>query len=60
MAEKQKIMAEVCKFPACKRVAEKNGYCVGHRIYAPKSSNEKEVKYPGARQQPIKKKVKSE
>ena len=27
-------MAEVCGFPGCKRVAEKNGYCVGHRIYA--------------------------
>jgi len=34
-------MAEVCKFPLCKRVAEKNGYCVGHRIYAGPSTPEK-------------------
>lgn len=27
-------MAETCKFPLCKRTAEKNGYCVGHRIYS--------------------------
>jgi hypothetical protein len=26
-------MAEVCAFPLCKRVAQSNGYCVGHRIY---------------------------
>lgn len=25
---------EQCKFPLCKRHAEKNGYCIGHRIYA--------------------------
>lgn len=24
-----------CKFPTCQRHAEKNGYCVGHSIYAP-------------------------
>lgn len=23
-----------CAFPNCNRHAEKNGYCVGHRIYA--------------------------
>lgn len=23
-----------CQFPLCKRHAEKNGYCIGHRIYA--------------------------
>lgn len=25
---------EHCKFPLCKRGAEKNGFCIGHRIYA--------------------------
>lgn len=23
-----------CAFPLCQRHAEKNGYCIGHRIYA--------------------------
>lgn len=23
-----------CSFPLCQRHAEKNGYCIGHRIYA--------------------------
>lgn len=32
------IMAEQCKFPLCKRFAEKNGYCIGHRIYASQST----------------------
>lgn len=26
-----------CNFPNCNRHAEKNGYCVGHRIFAPKT-----------------------
>jgi hypothetical protein len=29
-----------CKFPNCSRHAEKNGYCVGHRIFAPKSGDQ--------------------
>lgn len=27
-------MSEVCLFPTCQRHPEKNGYCIGHRIYA--------------------------
>lgn len=27
-------MAEKCLFPGCQRYGEKNGYCIGHRIYA--------------------------
>lgn len=27
-------MSEVCLFPTCKRHPEKNGYCIGHRMYA--------------------------
>lgn len=35
-------MPEKCLFPGCCRYGEKNGYCVGHRIYA----NGVEVKVP--------------
>jgi len=35
-------METTCKFPGCKRHPEKNGFCVGHRIYADaKISSEK-------------------
>ena len=27
-------MADICAFPLCKRVAEKNGFCIGHRSFA--------------------------
>jgi hypothetical protein len=27
-------MTSICKFPNCKRIAEKNGYCIGHRGFA--------------------------
>lgn len=30
-----------CAFPNCKRNAEKNGYCVGHHIFAPKNASGK-------------------
>lgn len=30
-----------CKFPGCPRHPEKNGYCVGHRIYAPGAAPKK-------------------
>lgn len=35
-------MSESCKFPTCERHPEKNGYCIGHRIYA----GEQQVKEP--------------
>jgi hypothetical protein len=31
-------MPDPCKFPLCQRLSEKNGYCVGHRIYADASA----------------------
>lgn len=41
-------MSEVCLFPTCQRHPEKNGYCIGHRIYAG-TSVEKEKPTPIAK-----------
>lgn len=43
-----------CKFPACKRFAEQNGYCIGHRIYAGASIKVKDEKAKSEpRQKPL-------
>lgn len=45
-----------CAFPACQRHAEKNGYCIGHRIYAP-GAKPKDKAFPEKKQpKPINKK----
>lgn len=48
-----------CQFPLCTRNAEKNGYCVGHRIYANNTPAPKEDKNSAPKkkafQPPIKK-----
>ncbi len=36
--------AKVCEFPGCKSHPQKNGYCIGHRIYAKESVKEIEAK----------------
>jgi len=47
-----------CAFPLCNRHAEKNGYCVGHRIYAAdqaggKSNASKPKPEPGEKKNPV-------
>lgn len=43
-----------CSFPLCKRHAEKNGYCIGHRIYAASESKKPASPSP---EKPLKKKI---
>lgn len=53
-----------CAFPYCKRNAEKNGYCVGHRIYAVMAIKSSHIETPAkakrqvARKKPVNKKTK--
>lgn len=47
-----------CAFPLCQRHAEKNGYCIGHRIYAAdqaggKSNTSKADSGKGEKKKPV-------
>ncbi|MDI3319966.1 hypothetical protein [Pinibacter soli] len=54
-------MEEQCRFPLCKRHPEKNGYCIGHRIYASGVvvEKQKKVNKESEKQKDIKKALKS-
>lgn len=53
------IEAKICEFPGCSRHPEKNGYCIGHRIYANTPVEKEKPKQISKRSEKMKETVKS-
>lgn len=51
-------MENQCQFPGCSRFAQKNGYCIGHRIYSNVPPEEKKKALPGKRSEKMKEEMK--